>query len=392
MTILWSLDPRVSETYRFALGGGVAVLTHAPHITKAVDESADQHLVVIGLDIGVDPACELAERLRVDRPEVGVLLLRQRIDVNVLAQALRSGIREVVQSDDQTTLADAVRRSEQLTAQLVGEGAGRGDRESHGRIITVFSAKGSVGKTTLSTNIAAHLAASGARTLLVDLDLMFGDVAISLQLVPAGTVSDLVGMRGHLDRAGLESVVATHEQTGLDVIAPSSDPADAERVPADVILELLRTARTHYTYVVVDTPPSFTEHVLTALDVSDLTLLVATLDIPAVKNLRLAINTLDTLGASKDSRVIVLNRSGIKVGLDVDEVETALKQSVSVSIPNDLGVPKAANRGYPIVVQDQRNPAAVAMRELADQEVRARFGEPVEQGPRRGFGRRRSRA
>ncbi|WEV76992.1 AAA family ATPase [Janibacter cremeus] len=393
MTILWDFDPEAHHTYRYALGESPEVMSHGPSILKAAENGVGHRMVVIGADIDIESACQLAERLRVERPEVGVLLLRHRLDVNVMSLALRSGIREVVQVDDQTALAEAARRSEALTAQLVregdeGEGSG-GSRQ--GKVITVFSAKGGVGKTTVSTNVAAHLAASGARTLLVDLDLMFGDVAISLQLIPSGTVSDLVSMRGHLDRAGLESVVATHEDTGLDVIAPSSDPGEAERVPADVILELLRTARSHYAYVVVDTPPSFTEHVLTALDVSDLTLLVATLDIPAVKNLRLAINTLDTLGASAESRVVVLNRAGVKVGLDSDEVETALKQPISASIPNDLGVPKATNRGYPIVVQDPRNPAAVAIRELADREVRTRFGELIQESPRRGLGRRRSK-
>jgi pilus assembly protein CpaE len=91
-----------------------------------------------------------------------------------------------------------------------------------------------------------------------------------------------------------------------------------------VIIELLRVARGQYDYVLVDTPPSFTEHVLAAFDVSDLTVLIATLDIPAVKNLRIAINTLDTLGASKEARTIVLNRSDAKVGLKPDDVEAAL--------------------------------------------------------------------
>lgn len=391
MTILWSLDPHVDEAYGFALGDGIEVVGHAPRVTKAVEERLTEKLVVIGPDIAVEAACALAERLRVERVEVGVLLLRHRLDVNVMGLALRSGIREVVQADDQKALADAVRRSEQLTAQLIGDRSGDGMADRQGKVITVFSAKGGVGKTTVSTNVAAYLAASGARTLLVDLDLMFGDVAISLQLVPSATVTDLVAMGGHMDKAGLDSVVATHADTGLDVIAPSSDPADADRIPADVILELLRMARNHYTYVVVDTPPAFTDHVLTALDVSDLSVLITTLDIPAVKNLRVAINTLDTLGASKDSRVIVLNRGDLKVGLGVDEVEAVLKQQVAVTIPNDLAVPTATNRGVPLILQEPRNSATDAIRRLADQEIRARFGEVVEVATRRGLGRRRSR-
>jgi pilus assembly protein CpaE len=199
-------------------------------------------------------------------------------------------------------------------------------------------------------------------------------------------------MSGHLDAQGVESVVTRHEPSGLDVIAAPADPADAERVPSHVVVELLRVARASYDYIIVDTPPSFTEHVLAAFDLSDLTVLVATLDIPAVKNLRIAINTLDTLGASRESRTIVLNRADAKVGLRPDDVEAALKQPISANIPNTLAVPASVNRGVAIVLDEPRSPVAMALRELADVEIRQRFGEELQNGAKRsGFGLLRSK-
>ncbi|MEW1954413.1 AAA family ATPase [Terrabacter sp. NPDC080008] len=371
------------DTYRFALGGDALLLNSAPRVSRALEEDRAQLLVVIGPDIDLDAACDLAERERIDRPELGVILLRHRLDVTALAQALRSGVREVVQADDQTALADAVRRSLALTQQLSGHGTTVGSQD--GKVITVFSAKGGVGKTTMSTNLAVYLASTGAKTLLVDLDLMFGDVAISLQLLPHGSVRDVVAMSGHLDDQGLLSVVTHHDESGLDVVAAPSDPADADRVPSHVIIELLRVARGKYDYVIVDTPPSFTEHVLAAFDVSDLTVLIATLDIPAVKNLRIAINTLDTLGASKEARTIVLNRADAKVGLKPDDVEAALKSPISANVPNSLTVPASVNRGVALVLDDPRNPVSLAIRELADQEIRRRFGEELQNGAKRSF-------
>lgn len=391
MTILWDLDPSAAEKYQIALGTDVRHFHSVAQVARALEDGPQESLIVVGPDIPLDSACDLAETQRVERPHIGVVLLRHRLDVTVLGHALRSGVREVVQSDDQGSLGEAIRRSELLTSQLGGLGSGgAGD----GKVVTVFSAKGGVGKTTVATNIATYLAASGLRTLLVDLDLMFGDVAISLQLSPHSSLIDVAAMSGHIDKQGIDSVAEHHEVSGLDIISAPSDPADADRVPAHVIVELLRVARSHYDFVVVDTPPSFTEHVLAAFDVSDLTVLIATLDIPAVKNLRIAIATLDTLGAPSEARVVVLNRADAKVGLSPDDVEIALKQQISAKVPNSLSVPASVNRGVTLVLQEPRHPVSVALKRLVDEVIRERLGMPVPSeanGHRRGVGLLRSR-
>jgi pilus assembly protein CpaE len=293
-----------------------------------------------------------------------------------------------VQVGDQTALSDAIKRSLDLTAQLAGHAHGGADE---GTVITVFSAKGGVGKTTIATNLATYLATTGNRVLIVDLDLMFGDVAISLQIVPAHGMGDLVSMRGHLDAQGVKSVVTRHEDSGLDVIAAPSDPGVADRIPSAVVEELIRVARASYDYIVIDTPPNLTEHVLTACDLSDLTMLVATLDIPAVKNLRVAMNALDTLGASQDGRVVVLNRADAKVGLKAEDVEVALKHEIRAQVPSSQSVPSSVNRGVPLVLDEPRSPVSIAIREIADREIRVRFGEEIQNGSKRGRGLLRSR-
>ena len=373
MNILWDTDPEALEKYRFALGTDTQALDSAAMVARVLHDNLGVQQVVIGPDVQLEPACELAEAARLDRPELGVILLRNRIDVTTLSQALRSGMREVITADDHTAIADALRRSRELTSRLLGHAAGGTGHEGH--IITVFSAKGGVGKTTVSTNIATYLAESGSKTLLVDLDLSFGDVAISLQLIPSKSVFDAVGMSGHLDEQGLQSLVTTHEDSGLDVVCAPNDPSDADRIPVNVVTEILKVARHHYDYVIVDTPPSFTEHVLAACDISSALVLIATLDIPAVKNLRVAIDTLDMLGSPKDTRIIVLNRADAKVGLRPDDVVAAIKTPIAVNIPNSMTVPASVNRGIPIVQDDPKGPVSTAIRELSDIHIRQRFGD-----------------
>jgi pilus assembly protein CpaE len=301
----------------------------------------------------------------------------------MLAQALRAGVREVVPADDLTAIADACRHSRDLTQKLLGGGGQAGGRE--GRIVTVFSAKGGVGKTTFSTNLGAYLAASGSRTLLVDLDLAFGDVAISLQLLPERTMTDVVAMSGHLDDQGLASVVTKHPASGLDAVCAPAEPGEADRILGPTVGEVLRVAKRAYDFVIIDTPPAFTEHVLAAFDLSDQIILLATLDIPALKNLRLTLDTLDLLGSPPDSRVIVLNRSDAKVGLRPADVVTSIKQDIAIMVPTSVDVPASVNRGVAIVIEEPKHPVSVALRQLVDQYIRPAPDQAARRETRAGF-------
>lgn len=369
MTILWDTDPTAAESYHFAIGEEAQLVESLPAVTRLLAASPGELLVLVGPDIALQQVWDLATQARLELPYVGIVLLRRRLDVTVLADALRFGVREVVAAEDLGAIGQACRRSIELSEKLA---TATGNSEAkQGKVVTVFSAKGGCGKTTVSTNLSAYLAATGAKVLIVDLDLAFGDVAISLQLVPQASMIDVVAMSGNIDEQGLESVV-THHESGLDAVCAPSEPQDAERIPGATIGELLRLARRSYDFVIVDTPPAFTEHVLAACDVSDLLVLLATLDIPAVKNLRLALDTLDLLGHPREARVVVLNRSDSKVGLRVDDVVTALRQPIGVMIPSSSTVPATINRGVPIVLDQPRHPVSVAIQALAEEHLRPR--------------------
>ncbi|HNI69868.1 MAG TPA: AAA family ATPase [Marmoricola sp.] len=366
MTLLWEISPNAADTYRIVLGDGIEHHTTAARLSRALQEGGHQ-LVLIGPDVPLAEACQLAQRERLLRPELGVILIRQRLEVTSLSEALRSGMREVVQTGDHTALADAIARSRALSSHLSGPSEAPTNK---GKVVTVFSAKGGVGKTTVATNLSTHLASSGCRTLLIDLDLMFGDVAISLQRDPGGSIGDLIPMLGHVDTEALSSVVEQQPSSSLDILAAPDDPSVADRVPSELIPELLRVARSQYEYIIIDTPPAFTEHVLAAIDESDLLLLIATLDIPALKNLKVAITTLDALGGDPESRALVLNRADTKVGLTPQDVEQVLGIPIAVSVPYDMEVPASTNRGVPIVVDKPRGTVAASLRTIADAHIR----------------------
>ena len=368
MTILLDSDADRAARYSFVIEGPVSLVGTWPQLSKELADRPEEVLVIIGAEIPLEPALAFAEAQRLARPALGVVLLRTRVDVKVLAAALRAGIREVMSPDDTDALADACRRSVEVSRRANGWSPSEAS-VSEGRVVTVFAAKGGCGKTTIATNLAAALAAGGSRSVcLVDLDMSFGDVAIAMQLFPTRSIADAVAMHDKLDEAGIRSLVTPHSP-GLDTLLAPLEPGDAERIPVSVVSEVLNVLRGAYDYVVVDTPPDFKDWVLAALDLSDVYVLLATLDVPALKNLRLTLDMLDLLGYPRQNWQIVLNRSDSKVGLQLADVEKTLKVPIAALVPSSRAVSMSINKGVPLVLEQPGHPVSAAIRAFADKHI-----------------------
>jgi pilus assembly protein CpaE len=222
-------------------------------------------------------------------------------------------------------------------------------RAQLGRVITVFSPKGGTGKTVTASNLSAALAKQGKRTLLLDLDLQFGDAAIVMGIEPEKTVYDLVVAPGELDHEKLAGYITKHP-CGLDVLPAPLRPEDAELVTESKITRLLEVARETYDVIVVDTSPFFHGPMLATLDRTDELLVICGLDVPTLKNVRLAMQTLALLAFPTSRIRFILNRANTKVGLSKREVESALKVTIDTEVPSDRAVPISVNQGNPAVL------------------------------------------
>jgi len=237
-------------------------------------------------------------------------------------------------------------------------------RAQFGRVVTVFSPKGGTGKTVTASNLAAALAKQGKKTLLLDLDLQFGDAAIVMGIEPEKTIYDLVVAPGELDFEKLVGYTTKH-QCGLDILPAPLRPEDAELVTESKITRLLEVARECYDVIVVDTSPFFHGPMLATLDRTDELLMLCGLDVPTLKNVRLALQTLELLSFPTSRIRFVLNRANTKVGLSKREVESALKVSIDVEVPSDRAVPVSVNQGNPAVLSDSGCDFARALTALA---------------------------
>jgi len=377
-----------------SIGGEVRAAENLQAAAQMLERDPAELLVVIGPETPLGEALTFTSTLRLIRPAVGVILARAQVDVGLLTQALRAGVREVVPSGDSGALAAACHRSYEVSMRLIGSGPTVHDvpqRGNQGQVVTVFAAKGGCGKTSFAVNLAVALASDiSVRVCVVDLDLAFGDVAISVQVDPARTIIDALPMAGHLDEPGASSLL-TRYRPNLDMLLAPVTPGDAEKVPAALVSELLGVLCGIFDFVVVDTPAQFSEHVLTAMDSSSHHVLLTTPDVPALKNLRITLDMLDLLSYPRQIRSVVLNRADSKVGLSLADVDRVVCWPIAAHIPSSRDVPISINRGTPLALASPGHAVSQAISKFAQQRLMvpdAGDGRPARGG--RSRGRRRS--
>lgn len=406
MTILCEPDSGVATELAPALDGPVTTVASLKAAAAGLDGDPSERVLVIGAKAPLRDVLRAAKKLRSRRPGLAILLLRHEILAEDVGRAVAAGVRQVIPDDDPRPLVEACRQLRAESALLVAERPSAEPAEDlpadepvdvesieppeaeRGRVITVFSPKGGSGKTTISTNLAVALHDDGARRVcLVDLDLEFGDVAISLRLEPVKSLVDAVTTDAPDDDDQAIAMLTTEFRSGLDCILAPIEPGDAGKIPVQLISDLLRLLRSRYDYIVVDTPSQLSENVLAAVDAADELVLLTNPEIPALKNLRLTLDVLDLLAYRREARLILFNKADDAAGLTATEVEGALGAPLAAQIPASRDVPASINKGVPIVAARPDHPVSVAIRGFARQFI-VKVADPGKR--RRSLFRRRS--
>jgi pilus assembly protein CpaE len=336
-------------------------------------------IVVMGPSCATDADLGIAERLVQHHSNLAAILVVDELSTEMLQHALRAGVRDVLTLRGESgRISSAVERialtldgqTKRPTPPAPTSGGTEGtvvDPEMQGRVITVFSTKGGAGKSVISTNLAVSLAQrTNQPVCLVDGDLQFGDVAVMLKLTPHHTIVDAVSSLDRLDAPLLEDFLVTHEPSGLRVLPAPLEPAFADQVGAPEMVAIVELLRSFHAYVIVDTPAYFNDVVLGLVDVSDDVILVAGMDIPNIKNVKIGLQTLRLLNTPMEKLLLVLNRSNSKVKLDIGEVERTLQTKADCLIPSDVLVPQSVNKGVPVVLHAPKSAVSKSIQQLAD--------------------------
>src|SRR5881394_2924860 len=323
-------------------------------------------------------------------PESPIIMMSVQGEQDYLRRSMLAGAREfLVKPFSADELVNAIRHVHEIEkvkrsryqqaapapAFVPGSGGGAGGQNltavlqpQRGKIITFFSPKGGVGRTTISTNLAVALHQStGQPVCLVDGSLPFGDIAVILNMNPkAKTIADLVGSFDQVDAEILESVLVPHS-TGIKVLLAPPTPEASELITGANMKRILETLRGSYAYVVVDTWPSFQEQVLTMLDVADVILTLMTLEITSLKNVRVFMEIAEKLGYDEHKVQLVANRNDSSGGIKASDVETSLARKIPHTIVSDgRALVLAVNRGVPFVISHRDSQVAKDIFTLAD--------------------------
>lgn len=232
-------------------------------------------------------------------------------------------------------------------------------------MIAVLGPKGGTGKTLTACNLAVALANLGQRPVVVDIDLQFGDVGLAMGLRPDKTVYDLSVAAGDLDADKVESFVTKHPSGARALLAPTR-PDHAAAVTISFLRKVFELLRSHYDFVIVDTPPAFSPEVITAVDSASHLCLVGMLDVLSLKDTKIGVETLARMGYDPAELTVVLNRADTSVGIAQGDVEQLLGRAPDVLVPSDRAIPRAITAGKTIVEQEPRSGAGQAFSTLAE--------------------------
>lgn len=334
-------------------------------------EGGQLRMVLLGPSFAPEGSMSDIRAIHNADPGLILILVAPTVTSDVLRHGMRVGLSDVIEAplDEQKIEAainqfagDVLERDRRVLnpADITEPEAGRG------KVITVMSAKGGSGKTVTATNLALLLTRyEGKRVVLVDADLQFGDCCLVLQLEPRFTMVNAAHEIHHLDSSLLATLLTEHH-SGLKVLAAPLEPAFADDITTAGLMQMIEILRESFDYVIVDTASMLDELLLSLVEAGDHILMVVDMDLPSVKNAKLALETLRLLKFPTDKVQLVMNRANAKARLDDKEIETALKMRISAAVPSDGAVAASVNEGRPVVESAPKSRIAKGFESVAE--------------------------
>jgi pilus assembly protein CpaE len=358
-------------------------------LAKARELQPDIALIDINMP-GMD-GIQTTEKILGQISGTQVIIMSVQGEQDYLRRAMLAGASDfLVKPFSGDELANSIRhvvqRRPRAVAQAPAERPAEGEKDrTPGRLIAVFSPKGGVGCSMLVINLAVALKLEQPelRVAIMDGSLLFGDIGVMMDLRPEKTVNDLVVRFEQLDADLLADVMVAHS-SGVKVLQAPQQPQQAELITPDHVRAILTLLRKNFDYVFIDTWSSFQERVLTILDMADRIVLLTTLEMPAIKNVRLFLDVAELLQYPRGKILLSANYADARTGIPVREVSRNLRFDISATIGTDSqAVTNSINRGVPLVLADGNNQVSKDIKALLRQIVLGAVGTETEDGAKK---------
>ena len=381
--IIASSELSERERLKKQLGGrsDIEVIGEAEADRECTDLASRQrpNILLIQENLPTLGAFGVAEQIAKQAGEVGIILLLDgSASEETFHKMLRAGIRGFVTANTaDDSLISEVRRVAAAARPASPTTTAEGKKPVKSQVISVVAPRGGTGKTVIATNLAVALAKQNQRVTLLDFNTYGGDVAVLLDLVPQRTLADLLTSFTGIDEDVMQSLMIKH-RSGLFVLpAPLSGGYEMAALSRAVVQSVLQFMRDRCSFTIADTGhPSF-EATLTAMDSSDLILVVVGQDLPRLRDAKQYLNNLLSANYPRERIRVVVNRNGLAKGIPSGQVESIIEFPITARLPNDEDlVGESINLGQPFVLSSPNKPLAQAMVKLAES-----LSSPVESEP-----------
>lgn len=337
-------------------------------------------IVFVNINEDNDNTFTLIERALNNLKNTKFIVTALSYDTNSVIKAMRAGAREFLPKP--IIKEDFIKTLTKIKDTTFGS-----EKSTNCKIITTFSNKGGIGKTSIATNLALELAnITKEKVALVDMNFQLGDVATFLDIKPSFDISYVVKNLDGTDDDFLLSTLDKYKDTNLYVLADPPYMEQAKDITPEQISKLFDALRKTFSYVIVDTSNVFDGKTITVLDNTDFIMLVTIVNLPAIRNCQRCLDIFERLGYDAEKTKIVINRYMENDEVNADDVEKALNQKVYWKIPNNyFTIMSSINKGLPVSMINPKSNIAQSYRELAtvlsDNLYKQKVAKKIERNP-----------
>jgi len=322
------------------------------------------HVVLMDINMPKLDGLKATETLAKEKPNIQVVIMSIQSEQEYFRRAMKAGAKDFLTKPfSSSDLADTIQN---VFNKWVKDTPDAMVEETKAQILTFFSTKGGVGKTTLSANLGVELARLGKKTLLIDASFQFGDIAITLNQKSNKNIYCIVDSgRDEISGEVIEKNIV-HHPSGLDLLLAPLEPAFAEAIKAQHIKQVLDTLSASYQFILFDTAPHIGDLELAILDRTDLVLLVATLEISSLKNTKMCLKTFADIKIDVGKIKLVLNKDFPSAGISGKDIEAGLAIPLFATVPMETDTAQQAlNQGEAFVVKSPGSSLAKAIMKMA---------------------------